>query len=563
MFRRPLVILVALACTSSAAWPLTADQLLLVVNRNVPESRPLAEFYAAARSVPAGRIVELDLPRAEQLSWSVFEGQVVRPLRQFLRNNALEQRVACLVTFYGVPLRLAPRAGGPEHTQELAALREERRAVLGRLVKVVEELEQRVSGAGPSTAPAAQGLDDLAARAETALATWAGAISRNRDESRRAQQTSELVASVRTLAGPAAVARMLREQSLKQAGQDGPAGELTALEEQVQLALGEISRIGDDRGSPAARARLRQLSGQTLGLLEQARMIQAQLEYLEVPRSGAAVDSELALLWWNAYPVGSWHANPLHWRIPPAAAFPRTLMVMRLDAPQPAQVRQMILAGLRAEQQGLRGRVVLDSRGLGTDGQNAAYGSLGWYDQGIRDLASLLAQHGKLPLLHDDLPEVLAEGSADNVAVYCGWYSLRKYVAACRFLPGAVGFHVASFELQTLLDEPGQDRLWVRGLIEDGVVATIGAVDEPYLAAFPAADEFFPLLLTGQLPLAEVYWKTTPMVSWMMTAIGDPLYTPFARTPALAVEDLPARLRPTVSSPPAAQGGSASRPADP
>jgi hypothetical protein len=60
-------------------------------------------------------------------------------------------------------------------------------------------------------------------------------------------------------------------------------------------------------------------------------------------------------------------------------------------------------------------------------------------------------------------------------------------------------------------------------------------------------DDFFPLLMTGKLTLAEVYWRTCPLTSWKMAAIGDPMYTPFRQNPAMRVEDLPERLRPLFS----------------
>jgi hypothetical protein len=104
-----------------------------------------------------------------------------------------------------------------------------------------------------------------------------------------------------------------------------------------------------------------------------------------------------------------------------------------------------------------------------------------------------------------------------------------------------VGFHVASFEMVSLRSD--HERGWVKGLLSDGVVATIGPVAEPYLVAFPRADDFFPLLMTGKLTLAEVYWKTNPLTSWMMCCVGDPLYNPFKTNPAVKVADLPARLQ--------------------
>jgi hypothetical protein len=104
-----------------------------------------------------------------------------------------------------------------------------------------------------------------------------------------------------------------------------------------------------------------------------------------------------------------------------------------------------------------------------------------------------------------------------------------------------VGYHIASYELLSLR-QPGETG-WVHGLLTDGVVGTLGPVAEPFLGTFPRPDEYFPLLLTGKLTLAEVYWKTCPATSWMMACVGDPLYTPYLKNPALAETDLPFRLR--------------------
>src|SRR4029450_4734408 len=125
--------------------------------------------------------------------------------------------------------------------------------------------------------------------------------------------------------------------------------------------------------------------------------------------------------------------------------------------------------------------------------------------------------------------------------------SLRKYVPGMIFNRGAVGFHIASSELVSL--HPPTETGWVRGLMSDGVVAALGPVAEPYLHSFPPADEFFPLLMTGKLTLAEVYWTTTPLTSWMQACIGDPLYNPYRAIPSMKVEDLPLLLRSTIQAP--------------
>jgi hypothetical protein len=120
--------------------------------------------------------------------------------------------------------------------------------------------------------------------------------------------------------------------------------------------------------------------------------------------------------------------------------------------------------------------------------------------------------------------------------LYCGWYSLRRYVDAFTFSPGAVGFHLASFEAISLRGR--RERGWVKGLLDHGVAVTLGPVAEPYLQSFPPPKEFFGLLLTGRCTLAETYAYTTTFLSWMQMPIGDPLYRPFADHPHLALSDV-------------------------
>ena len=171
----------------------------------------------------------------------------------------------------------------------------------------------------------------------------------------------------------------------------------------------------------------------------------------------------------------------------------------------------------------------------------------GTYDQTLRGMRDVLANHPGIDLTFDDNEAVLPAHSAADVAVYCGWYAVNGYVPTCSFAGGAVAMHVASYTMISLR-EPGHTN-WATGLLNDGCVATIGPVAEPYLLAFPHADDFFPLLMTGKLTLAECYWRTVPIASWQMACVGDPLYTPYKVNPPLTVGDLPLRLRGLFSPP--------------
>jgi uncharacterized protein (TIGR03790 family) len=189
--------------------------------------------------------------------------------------------------------------------------------------------------------------------------------------------------------------------------------------------------------------------------------------------------------------------------------------------------------------------MVIDAKSAGN--RTDAYGVC---DLHLAYLARFVEQKTKLQLMYDKDPSVITRSEHNhikNVALYVGWYSPNQYIPAFDFAPGSVGFHIASFTMNTLHSFPGN---WCVGLIRDGIDATLGPCDEPYLLAFPNADDFFPLLMTGKLTLAEVYWKTTPVTSWMVSMIGDPLYTPFKVNPAISVNDLPPRLRNAVNQEP-------------
>jgi uncharacterized protein (TIGR03790 family) len=186
---------------------------------------------------------------------------------------------------------------------------------------------------------------------------------------------------------------------------------------------------------------------------------------------------------------------------------------------------------LVAEKTGLKGNFYIDSGGM-----------VPQYDSHLRALDSFVKTNTKIKTVMDTKRSVFQPDACPDAALYVGWYSLQKYVAAFTWAPGAVGWHIASFEAMHLRDPNSME--WCVKLIQNGVAATIGAVSEPTLSAFPMPEEFFPMLLTGKYTLAECYWRTVPHASWKMTLIGDPLYNPFAADPQVGLDKLPPGLAP-------------------
>ncbi|HWP40894.1 MAG TPA: TIGR03790 family protein [Tepidisphaeraceae bacterium] len=527
---------------------LTPDQIALVVNRHEPQGRQLAEFYAQGRQIPLDRIIELDLPTTEEMPFDRYERSVRPVLRRALRDRGLNGQVRCLVTFYGVPLRVAGRVNNLLDNQELARLRSEQQRLNQKLAQMVHQIEQRLEQMQPSFKPASEDvtLEDLARRLEHVGNVLEKLASSDGDAALKAsamQTAADLNAMLAApFEPPQEPAAAPAPPAATSAASSPPATELQPDRdpEPRNLSVIELAELLEHPYDPQSRAVVRGFSRRFTGILSHARVLQAQIDYLTPDATEAALDSELALLWWPAYSRVRWQPNLLNLHVSQVRA-PPTLMVMRLDGPTPQIVRDIIANSIVVERQGLKGRFVIDARGLAARDTHGNEDQYGLYDDRLRRLAAMVHARTDLEVRLDDQPQVIAANSVDDVALYCGWYSVRNYVPGMKFNPGAVGYHIASFELVSLRGE--KESGWVRGLLYAGVAGTLGPVAEPYLQSFPPPDEFFPLLLTGQLTLAEVYWATVPMTSWMLTCIGDPLYRPFATNPAMELKDLPPSLR--------------------
>lgn len=243
--------------------------------------------------------------------------------------------------------------------------------------------------------------------------------------------------------------------------------------------------------------------------------------------NAASVDSELSILGLFSSQISGVINNPLYQgkgfdptvKINPPAPL---LMVARLDAPTPGEVMEMILGGLKAENDGLRGWGYADLRSV-TD-TNYAEG-----DQWIKAARDSLRRNG-IPVISDDLPETFSGGfPITDAAAYYGWYSENIdgpfSKPSFRFLPGAVAVHLHSFSASTLHDP---SKGWTAPLIVRGAAASLGNVYEPYLDLTTNLGVLCGALLAGR-NLAESFYAAQPVFSWMAVLVGDPLYRPYAR----------------------------------
>jgi len=126
------LVLAILASAGAAPAPAgnAGEQVVVVYNKRVPESKAVAQHYAQRRQVPAAQVFGVDLPNTDDISRAEYRDRLENPLARFLESRKLwrfgpvtvpasathpakvsrlvvSSRIRYAVLCYGVPLRIA------------------------------------------------------------------------------------------------------------------------------------------------------------------------------------------------------------------------------------------------------------------------------------------------------------------------------------------------------------------------------------------------------------------------------------------------------------------------
>ncbi len=258
----------------------------------------------------------------------------------------------------------------------------------------------------------------------------------------------------------------------------------------------------------------------------------------ELRRNEASVDSQLALLplveqkitWAGAMKNPVFGVTNAGWIHPTNGV----LMVARLDGPSAAIARGLVDKAMDAETNGLWGRAYFDARGV-----TNSY-KLG--DDWIRTAANLTWASGFETDLDEKPGTYPASFAMSQIAFYAGWYDENVSGPFTRpqveFMPGAFAYHLHSFNAETIRST---NTHWVGPLLAKGVTATLGSVYEPYLEGTPEISTFFHRFLFGGFSFGEAAYASQNSLSWQNIAVGDPLYRPFSKRPAVMHAELEKR----------------------
>ena len=126
----------------SPAFALDADEIVVIANKNASESIGIARYYMEKRGIPKANLVTVWITDREWCTREAYEKKVVVPVRRFLKENDPSGRIRCLVTVYGLPLRVDPPAMTPDQKKQVKQLKEKRYALGKELEALPNEDEQ-------------------------------------------------------------------------------------------------------------------------------------------------------------------------------------------------------------------------------------------------------------------------------------------------------------------------------------------------------------------------------------------------------------------------------------
>ncbi len=154
------------------------DEVVVVYNSRMPESKALAEYYALRRQVPTNQIFGFDLPTTEEMSRLDFRESLQRPFAKKLEDGNLwhirsqfvpgtneqsgkviwrvvESKIRYAVLCYGVPLKILRDPNLKESVPETLPpqLRERNEAAVDNELTCLPAIEQNLPLAGPLPNP--------------------------------------------------------------------------------------------------------------------------------------------------------------------------------------------------------------------------------------------------------------------------------------------------------------------------------------------------------------------------------------------------------------------------
>src|SRR5258705_66446 len=153
-------------CTRSIA-ELQPAEIAIVAARGNHDSEGLARYYARMRGVPSENICLVSVPNGEVCQREIWQSSIRPEIHKWLVEKDPQQKIRCLVTMFGVPLKIGPATADAQlqrYQQFLAAERSHRLQLFAEVLDGFNNLGSNETGPkATEAAPKAEGTTANAA----------------------------------------------------------------------------------------------------------------------------------------------------------------------------------------------------------------------------------------------------------------------------------------------------------------------------------------------------------------------------------------------------------------
>ena len=104
--------------SATGIYALEPNEILIIANNDIPQSIDLAQYYCSKRNVPTQNLLPLSLGAKlnDNISRTGYNKRLADPIRKKLLDKKFIGKIRCLLTTYGVPIRVG--GSGPLKNKE-------------------------------------------------------------------------------------------------------------------------------------------------------------------------------------------------------------------------------------------------------------------------------------------------------------------------------------------------------------------------------------------------------------------------------------------------------------
>lgn len=126
---------------------LEPHEIVVIANKNISDSVALAQFYIEKRNIPRVNLLQLELSEGEECTREEYNEKVVQTVRKYLEKKKSTTHIRCLVTIYGLPLKISASKLTLQEKNQVEDLNRRRKTLKDRLKKFEGQKEDSLKSA--------------------------------------------------------------------------------------------------------------------------------------------------------------------------------------------------------------------------------------------------------------------------------------------------------------------------------------------------------------------------------------------------------------------------------